>query len=97
MSEQVWTARHRFFVENSLAKGQVVTLDALAHQLQAVLRMTPGDQVILLDGSGNEYLVELEMLARHRAAARVLAARAATGEPNSAADPLPGHPQTGSL
>lgn len=58
---------HRFFVSPSLfsqeeasAEKQVALSGEIVHQLARVLRLGPGDRVLLLDGTGREYLVELK-------------------------------------
>lgn len=51
---------HRFFVSPSAISGESATLsDAQAYQVARVLRMKPGDRIIVLDGSGHEFEVEL--------------------------------------
>src|SRR5437016_2482282 len=51
---------HRFFVQSLALSGPEVTLEAgVVYQLRRVLRMRPGDVVILFDGSGTEYHVRL--------------------------------------
>ncbi len=69
---------HRFFVPERIApdQHQVDLQGPEAHHLARVLRAAPGDQVLLLDGSGWEYLarvlavdrrrVELEILSREQ-------------------------------
>jgi 16S rRNA (uracil1498-N3)-methyltransferase len=52
---------HRFFVSPNCISGDVVTLHGeVARQLARVLRLRPGDRIIVLDDSGWEYLVTLE-------------------------------------
>jgi 16S rRNA (uracil1498-N3)-methyltransferase len=43
--------------------------------------MQPGDELVLLDGSGQEFLARLTALSRHAAAAQVLQSRACAAEP----------------
>ncbi len=69
---------HRFFVPDRLTpeQHQVVLQGTEAHHLARVLRASPGDQVVLLDGSGWEYLarvmstdrrnVQLEIVSRQQ-------------------------------
>lgn len=49
----------RFFIEAPLALGQHNLPEAQAHYIGRVLRLTPGTQVQLFDGSGQEYLAQL--------------------------------------
>jgi 16S rRNA (uracil1498-N3)-methyltransferase len=51
---------HRFFVEPGLLGGERVALTGpQAHQMSRVLRLKPGDRVVLLDGGDREYVVRL--------------------------------------
>jgi len=51
---------HRFFVPPEWLSAEHAHLDgSVARQVSRVLRLSPGDQVTLLDGSGKEYLVRL--------------------------------------
>ncbi len=73
---------HRFFLtDRPLAVGDVVALDPLAHQLHAVLRLAPGDRILLLDGQGQSFPTELVQVSPRRAQGRILARRPASGEP----------------
>jgi 16S rRNA (uracil1498-N3)-methyltransferase len=71
----------RFFVPGPLSVGQTVNIDALAQQVTQVLRMQTGAELVLLDGSGDEFLARLTALCRHTAAAALLERRACTAEP----------------
>lgn len=57
--------QYRFFVSTGSFNGQKVLINDqdLVHQLSKVLRLKTGDQIILLDNSGFEYLVNLEKIA----------------------------------
>lgn len=53
-------AMHRFFVPPAWIEGERATLEGdVAHQVGHVLRMSPGDEISLLDSSGKEYVVRL--------------------------------------
>lgn len=57
---------NRFFVEPAVVAGPEVRLDGdIAHQLGRVLRLEAGDRILLLDGLGAEYEVELTAVLRH--------------------------------
>jgi 16S rRNA (uracil1498-N3)-methyltransferase len=73
----------RFFVRWPLAAGTVVQIDELAPQLAQVLRLQAGDEIVLLDGSGQEYRSRLLHLDRRTAAAEVLAAAPCLAEPQA--------------
>ena len=72
---------HRFFVTGPLAAGMTVAVDEMAQQLTQVLRMQEGDEFVLLDGSGDEFLARLVTVSRHAAGAEVLHQRACAAEP----------------
>jgi 16S rRNA (uracil1498-N3)-methyltransferase len=73
---------NRFFVAGApLAAGHVATVDGLAPQLSSVLRLSEGDRIILLDGSGTEYEAQIQALSRHRATALVLSGHHCQAEP----------------
>ncbi len=73
---------HRFFVSPEALKRRPVTLTGpQAHQLQRVLRLRPGETVILLDNSGLEYEAELTGYGPDEARFRVAAGVPGRGEP----------------
>jgi len=72
---------HRFFVDIPLAVGATVQVDPLAQQLVQVLRMQVGDEMMLLDGSGQEFHSRIARLERRTAAVEVLAAQLCLAEP----------------
>ncbi len=72
---------HRFFVDVPLAAGATLQVDALAQQLGQVLRMQVGDEIVLLDGSGQEFHSRIARLERRAAAVEVLAAKPCLAEP----------------
>jgi 16S rRNA (uracil1498-N3)-methyltransferase len=73
---------HRFFLSpGSIADGRATFGPAQAHQLRHVLRLRPGAQVIVLDGTGWEYEVELVHLERDRAIGEVHGSRPSGTEP----------------
>lgn len=75
---------HRFFVEpgavqhnRALLRGEVV------HQIRDVLRMHPGNEIVLLDNTGMAYHVELTMVERDAVRGRVLQSASANTEPTT--------------
>jgi 16S rRNA (uracil1498-N3)-methyltransferase len=63
----------RFYVEElALIPGDEIVLpDDLAHQARDVLRLSPGDALVLLDGVGGEYSATLTGVGRRLVSARV--------------------------
>ncbi len=75
---------HRFFVLPTAIQGDRVTLTGpIVHQLTHVLRLRPGERVVVLDDSGWEYTVELERLERKQAEGRIVERTRAQGEPHT--------------
>ncbi len=74
---------YRFFVPPTAFDGDMVRLEDadLAHQMGKVLRLHPGDQVLLLDGEGWSYTVVLNDLGRSQVLGRVVERIVAGGEP----------------
>lgn len=56
---------HRFFVPpDAIRSNRVDFPEKAAHQIRNVFHMNPGDQVIVLDDSGWEYQVSLQLVSR---------------------------------
>ena len=78
---------NRFFVEpEALANNPEVILEGeIAHQLTRVLRLNPGARILVLDGKGTEYEVELGSFRRQGKSeiveGHVVEQRQAAGEP----------------
>ena len=73
---------HRFFLtETQLALDKQVDLTEIHHQLQVVLRLAVGEQIILLDGEGRAFLAEIIVLTRKAALGRLLVELPAPAEP----------------
>jgi 16S rRNA (uracil1498-N3)-methyltransferase len=73
---------HRFFVEPIILQGDVVELPAVtAHQVRNVLRMGPGDRLLLLDNLGWQVGAELVEVTRRRVTVRLLEREPVSGEP----------------
>jgi 16S rRNA (uracil1498-N3)-methyltransferase len=73
----------RFFVPPGIIAGREVALPPeLAHRLARVLRLQRGDHVVLADGEGRDYEVELQDVGARRASALVVAERPSPPEPS---------------
>lgn len=76
--------RHRFFVPPDWIQGNsVIITGPQAHQMTRVLRLRPGEEVILLDNSGWEIEVRLLTVERQAVTGEVLHRRLAGGEPRT--------------
>jgi 16S rRNA (uracil1498-N3)-methyltransferase len=73
---------HRFFV-TTIHDDQVIFAPEQAHQISAVLRMEPGQPIVVLDNAGWEYEVELVDVGRKRVTAVIHNQRPVTTEPAS--------------
>lgn len=75
---------HRFFVSPDCMDGTLVRLpEPVTSQLRRVLRARPGDEVLVLDDSGWEYLVRLDVTSAARAEGTILSKRESRGEPST--------------
>jgi len=71
---------HRFFLPASAFQGErVIIQSAPARQIARVLRLQPGEKVLVLDNQGSEYLVCLEQVAADRVVAKIEEVHPATG------------------
>lgn len=74
---------HRFFLSpDHIRPGIVHFPEEVARQIARVLHLRAGAAVIVLDGLGREYEVELDMVEPRAVTGRVRAERAAGGEPS---------------
>lgn len=63
---------HRFFISpQAIQNDRVILRGTLVHQIRDVLRMKPGDEVVLLDNTGAAYRAELVTLDRDTVRARI--------------------------
>lgn len=75
---------NRFFVSKSDIQGEQVILGAdQSHQICNVLRMKPGNRIVVLDNTGFEYEVVLTGLAKDGVTGRIESRQAGAGEPHA--------------
>lgn len=75
---------HRFFVPpQSISRTGVAFSEQQAHQISNVLRLGPGDRVIVLDNSGWQYEVELAEVRTDNVTGSVRSKSLAGGEPRT--------------
>ena len=73
---------NRFFLSMECFRPGEVIFDAdTSHQINRVLRLKTGDQVIVLDGTGDEYLLELSQVGKTTTAGKILSRRLSQTEP----------------
>ncbi len=77
-------AMHRFFIQPECIQGQTVTLNgAVVHQIRHVLRLRPGDHILVLDNSGWEWEVELTEVSKDCVEGRTQGKSLVRGEPRT--------------
>ena len=75
---------HRFFVtDRPLAMGAEVDLAPIARQLRQVLRMQPGDHILLLDNAGHAFDTEILLCTPRAVRGAIVAGQPAGGEPSA--------------
>jgi 16S rRNA (uracil1498-N3)-methyltransferase len=75
---------HRFFVTpDAIRDGTIHFTGSQARQIRQVLRLRPGTEVIVLDNSGQEYIVTLTTVRQTEATAQIEAQRPSTSEPHA--------------
>jgi 16S rRNA (uracil1498-N3)-methyltransferase len=63
---------HRFYLPSPDCRGDVLQLDGReAHHALRVLRLKPGDDALVLDGAGNEFVCLVETAGKDRLSLRV--------------------------
>jgi len=75
---------HRFFIAEENFQGkQVILTGKQAHQIRNVLRMRPGDHIIVLDNTGSEYTVVLTEFGRQHVLGEIIYQQPAQAEPRT--------------
>jgi 16S rRNA (uracil1498-N3)-methyltransferase len=75
---------HRFFVPPDwLEEDKVTIVGSLVHQIRNVLRLRPGDHIVVLDNSGWEQEVEIARVGREHVSGQVVDKRLASNEPRT--------------
>ncbi len=70
----------RFYCATQIRSETVILTDTEAHHLTHVLRSQPGDQVVLFDGSGQEFIAEIQELRRREVHLRILSSEIVSRE-----------------
>lgn len=71
---------HRFYAPLPTGDTMEVTDRAIAHHAAAVLKLRPGERIVLFDGSGDEAIVEVTDISVKAIVGNVLERRATTAE-----------------
>lgn len=74
---------HHFFIPpQNLTDRQAILIGEQARQVALVLRLRPGERVVVLDNTGWEYEVQLTAVTRDQVIGEVVDRRTAVGEPS---------------
>lgn len=72
---------YRFYVEkDAITDGEITLTGEDNNHIRNVLRMRAGEEIVLCDGAGTDYLCRLKELARESATAQVMACTASENE-----------------
>jgi len=75
---------HRFFIPPHLFADETITLpQEIARQVRSVLRLRPGEHIVVLNGLGDEAEIELIDVSRERVSGHVLERRPGLPEPQT--------------
>jgi 16S rRNA (uracil1498-N3)-methyltransferase len=75
---------HRFFVPPEVVSQAAVRITGgLVHQIHRVLRLSPGEQIVLLDNSGWEYRVDLRQVTEKAVTGEVVGRSVKANEPRT--------------
>jgi 16S rRNA (uracil1498-N3)-methyltransferase len=73
---------HRFFIPpENIQNSQVIFPETAIRQMRSVLRLKPGDQVVVLDNLGSQYCLQLTRVSPEGVDGAVLEKSPADGEP----------------
>jgi 16S rRNA (uracil1498-N3)-methyltransferase len=75
---------HRYFSETPIAGDRAVLAGPEAHHLAGVMRVKPGEEVIVFDGSGAEFWCRVETVGKREVALAVVQRREVDREPRRA-------------
>ena len=75
---------HRFFVNvQNISAGRVKIIDSRVHQIRDVLRMKTGDEIIVLDNTGMEYIARLTSISNKEIVGEIIEKRRNEAEPHT--------------
>lgn len=73
---------HRFFIkQENIFKGGVTVSGEDVQHISRVLRLQPGDEIVLCDGEGTDYYTSIESMDKHSIRTVILRTEASKGEP----------------
>jgi 16S rRNA (uracil1498-N3)-methyltransferase len=85
---------HRFFISKENISGTAALIKGDdAHHIQKVLRLKPGEEIVLCDGRGMDYVVEIQSMEKGRVFGQVIGTRPALTEPRTKVTLIQGLPK----
>lgn len=91
------TILRRFFTEpENINENTAVILEDAAH-IKKVLRMNPGDEILIFDGSGREYTARLSEIGSDRCLAEIISAEMSKQEPTVKVTVFQAVPKSGKM
>ncbi|HWQ59220.1 MAG TPA: RsmE family RNA methyltransferase [Clostridia bacterium] len=89
---------NRFFVERKdISGGRAAVSGEDAKHMSLVLRLARGDEVILCDGAGTDYLARVEDMEKERVRLSIISSSASETEPETKVTIFQGLPKAGKL
>lgn len=74
---------HRFYVETVHGNNRIVLPKEQSQQITKVLRLKTGDTIVVFDGKGMEYTVQLDVMLSHAVGGSVIKKQQNTAEPTT--------------
>ena len=87
----------RFFTEPQNISGDIARIFEDSKHIEKVLRMNTGDQILVFDGSGTEYLAELVSIEKDVCEAKILEETLSLSEPKIRVSLFQGLPKSGKM
>lgn len=87
----------RFFTEPQNIKGNIATICEDATHITKVLRMKSGEQILVFDGTGYEYICELLSVDTDKCEAKILSSKFSEQEPETRVIIYQGIPKSGKM
>ncbi len=87
----------RFFTEPQNISENIVTIYEDATHITKVLRMKSGDQILVFDGTGYEYICELLSVNKDKCEAKILSSKFSEQEPKTRVTIYQGIPKSGKM
>jgi 16S rRNA (uracil1498-N3)-methyltransferase len=75
---------NRFFLDpDCISADEVLFPENISHQISQVLRLRTGQEIVVLDNSGFEYMVEIDQVSAHAVSGKITARQPSLAEPTA--------------